>query len=363
MTTSPGRRGSATPLAAIPSSPDSGLPAIDVVIPVYLPGPWLDTCLGSVFGSRGVSVRVWVVDDLPGDPRVREVALAHEGVKLIVSPRNLRYASAANLGIAAGSSEYVLLLNQDARVDPACLARLAGWLRADPSLGVVGCRVLHQPSPDEAPDGLVDSMGIEMRRGRRAVDIGQGERDGPQWLGRRRVFGVCAAVALYRRDALQQVARGVNVFDARFVMHKEDVDLAWRLQRAGFGAGIDGDVVAFHARGTKRLSDLEAPDAARFANRARSVLRQERRKSASVRRLAWRNHLLLLIKNDTPAGLRTHFIPILELQLGYLVTGLLLDPWGTIAGRLAAIGPLVAALLERRSWQPTGRIGAQPWLE
>ena len=115
------------------------------------------------------------------------------------------------------------------------------------------------------------------------------------------MFGVCAAVVLYRREALEHVARGSEVMDPRFVMHKEDVDLAWRLQRAGFSAGVDGDAVAFHARGTARAADSDTNESAPIVGRVRAILRQERQKSRMVRRLAWRNHLLLIIKNDTPS--------------------------------------------------------------
>jgi GT2 family glycosyltransferase len=151
--------------------------------------------------------------------------------------------------------------------------------------------------------------------------------------------------------------------DPRFVMHKEDVDLAWRLQRAGFAAGVDGDAVAFHARGTTRAADRDSDDRVPFVRTIRAVLRQEREKSVFVRRLAWRNHLLLVIKNDTRAGLRVHFGAILRLQAGYLATGLILDPWGTVVARLGAIGPIIAAMADRRSWPPGTAVDVRPWLD
>ncbi len=336
---------------------------VDVVIPVYRPGRWLEPCLDSVLASTDTRVEVYVVDDLPGDPAVHAAVATRPGIHLIVPPRNLRYAAAVNLGIAAGSAGLVLLLNQDAMVDPGTIARLADWLDGDPALGVVGCRVLHRDAPDRPPDGRLDSVGIEMRAGRRSVDIAQGERDGPHWAGRRLVFGVCAAVALYRRSALARAARRGEIMDTRFVMHKEDVDLAWRLQRLGYAAGVDGDVIAYHARGTARASDEQLPPHAALLDRGRAILAQERAKSRTVRDVAWRNHLLLLIKNDTVRGMRRHLPAIVELQLGYLATGLLLDPFGTLRSRLGAIGPLVAAIRERRSWPP-GRVrDVQPWLK
>ncbi|HMM43360.1 MAG TPA: hypothetical protein PKA95_15820, partial [Thermomicrobiales bacterium] len=62
------------------------------------------------------------------------------------------------------------------------------------------------------------------------------------------VFSACGGAALYRRAALAGVARGVGeVFDERLFMYCEDVDLAWRLWRAGWGCVYCPGAVVYHA--------------------------------------------------------------------------------------------------------------------
>ena len=40
-------------------------PQVDVVVPLFRPGRWLETCVESVIGSQGTTVSVWLIDDDP----------------------------------------------------------------------------------------------------------------------------------------------------------------------------------------------------------------------------------------------------------------------------------------------------------
>jgi GT2 family glycosyltransferase len=320
-------------------------PLVDVVVPVYRPGHWLAACLSSVTESTGVNVRLFVVDDTPGDPDVTDEVAGLEGAGLIVLDENRGFAAAANRGISAGTAPYVLLLNQDARVEADFLERLSKRLRADLRLAAVSGKVLHQSSPDVSPDGTIDSAGLEFRRGRRAVDIGQGEADDGRYNGYREVFGVCAAVALYRRSALEAVVEPTGVFDETFFMHKEDVDLAWRLRRAGYAAAVDGGAVAYHARGTRRANDLRD---GRKLGVLSSLITAELAKNAAVRRLAWRNQLFMIVKNEALGDLRRSIGWIALYQLAYALAGIVLDPAGAVVSRLRFVGD-IPSLPERRS--------------
>jgi hypothetical protein len=119
--------------------------------------------------------------------------------------------------------------------------------------------------------------------------------------------------------------------DESFYMHKEDVDLAWRLRQAGFRAAVDGAAVAYHARGTRRAPDLVVW---RRLTSVLSVLAAEREKESKIRRLAWRNQLRMLIKNETARGFARSMPWILVQQVGYAAVGMFLDPIGTVADRI-----------------------------
>jgi GT2 family glycosyltransferase len=336
-------------------------PRVDVVVPVFRPGAWLAACLDSVAGSAGVKVSLWVVDDDPSSPlddgRIRaRWPLAN----VIHSPTNAGFAAACNRGIRAGTAPYVLLLNQDARLEPDYVGRLVDRLEGDPRLAAVGGKLLRQEAPATPPDGTIDTYGIEMRRGRRPVAIDQGKLDDGRadW---REVFGVCAAAALYRRSAIEEVAVGGDVFDEFFFMHKEDVDLAWRLRAAGFRAGSDPAAIGYHARGVRRAPDLVGSDARSWFERARRTIAQERDKSAVLRRRAWRNQVLMLVKNEEPEDFVRSFFDLLAYQVLQTGTSLVLDPLGTVRSRVAILGDLPRAFGARRAREPR-RSSLREWL-
>lgn len=325
---------------------------VDVVIPVYRPGSWLAKCLASLAAVRRVEVSVHLVDDDPRMPLDRAIA-TRAGASLIRMTRNSGFAAACNAGIRNGRAPYVLILNQDATLHADFLSILLRRMASDPQLGAVAGKVLTADSG--ASDSVLDSAGLAMRRGLRAFDIGQGEPDMGQYDQWRTVFGVSGAVALYRRSALEIVAQGDAVFDPRLFMYKEDVDLAWRLQRAGFRAGIDGNAIAHHHR-TIRASYPKPRET--IVAKALRLWAHERSKPAHMRALAWRNQWLVIAKNASPTMVTRELPYVAAYEIASLITGLILDPVGTMQARIRIVPPVLAALRHRRrsrTGSPVGR--------
>ncbi len=204
-----------------------------------------------------------VVDD--GSPGAAASAAARDfGARAVRLPRRRGFCAAANAGIAAATGAVVELLNDDAEVT-------AGWAEpvlacfADPGVGAVAPLVLCWP------DGArVDSAGDRYYLGGVAAKRGHGEPLGPEHLRRRSVFGASASSAFYRRDAVRQVGGFPEIFGAYF----EDVDLAFRLQRAGYRAVFEPAARVLH-----RVS-------ASHGRPRRRLLEQQ---SANEERVFWRN--------------------------------------------------------------------------
>jgi GT2 family glycosyltransferase len=321
---------------------------VDVVVPMYCPGEWLKACVDSVTASVDVSTAVWLVDDDPESRLGPLVASRWPTAHYLPTLENRGFAAACNRGIREGRARYVLTLNQDAAIDPDYIRRLVDLLDADVRIAAAGGILRHQSSPAARPDRTIDTAGIEFRRGRRAVDIGQGTPDIGQFSGVREVFGVCAAAALYRRTALDQTADSNGVFNERFFMHKEDVDLAWRLRRAGYRAVVDGSAHGYHARGVHRAPDVTGHGAAATTLRLARLLRQERAKSARVRDLAWRNQILMLIRNEHVQDLRRSYVDIALMLVAQTIVAFALDPIATVSGRVRLFRELPRTLRERR---------------
>ena len=141
-------------------------------------------------------------------------------------PRRRGFAVAANAGIRASRGAMVELLNDDTEVQP-------GWADAalrrfeNPAIGAVAPLVLAWP------DGKrIDSAGDAYYLGGVAAKRGHGQPLRAEFLHARPVFGVSASSGFYRRAALDQI----GLFPESFGSYFEDVDLAFRLQRAGWRA-------------------------------------------------------------------------------------------------------------------------------
>ncbi len=238
---------------------------------------------------RAQTFRDWTlyVTDNASDPvqaeAVRAFAreLGDRAVYVDVGPRNVDFAGAHNLLFSKHQAAYVMLHNDDAILEPAYLERLVAALDADARLGSVAGRVYRwdfdraacvvppcqggtaQLSWAEGSGGrtdVIDSFGLAMSATGAVRDIGAGERVSTAQLheGVHEAFGVSGCLPMYRRAAVEAASLDGNLFDPSFVSYKEDVELAWRLRRAGFASGVVSDAVAYHRRsfGTARIAPL-----------------------------------------------------------------------------------------------------------
>lgn len=203
-------------------------------------GGALFRALASLERQSGVSLSVVVVDNASDASERARIAREAPAARVIGFSRNLGFAGGANEGIARTRAPLVLLLNNDAVLEPPYVARLAARLELDPRLAGAQGLVLSE-------DGRrVDSAGFEWNARGEAVPV---LSDADVAAAPREPFevpGVSATAALYRREALDAVARGGSVFDDAFFAYYEDVDLALRLTRSGWRFVCDPGAVARH---------------------------------------------------------------------------------------------------------------------
>ena len=203
-------------------------------------GAALFRALASLERQTGTALSLVVVDNASkADERAR-IAREASSARVVGFSHNLGFAGGANEGIARTRSPYVLLLNNDAVLEPGYVARLAARLELDGRLAAAQGLVLSEDSR------RVDSAGLEWNARGEALpvlagaDVSQAPREPFE------VSGVSATAALYRREALEAVARGGAVFDGAFFAYYEDVDLSLRLQRAGWRFVCDPRALARH---------------------------------------------------------------------------------------------------------------------
>jgi len=200
---------------------------LSIVIPSHNRADLLAACLDSVrrHAPRGVEVLV-VDDDSPGGCASAEARAA--GIASLRLPHRGGFCVAANAGIEQTTGDVIEVLNDDVEVSrgwaSAALARFS-----DPAVGAVTPLVLLGPPGTSAVE-RIDSAGDEYLPGGFARKRWHGQPLSAKHLAPGSVFGANGTGAFYRRLALLEVGR----FPEEFVAYFDDVDLSWRLNRAGW---------------------------------------------------------------------------------------------------------------------------------
>ena len=251
------------------------------VVVNYNAGEVLARCLASL-QANGVTDIV-VVDNGSTDGSTALVEAPEGPCRLVRSPRNGGYGAGANLGARCSRRELLFICNPDLVVEPDAIERLVQALDAHGDAAVAGPMLLETdgsvyPSGRTFPD-LGDALGHGF--------VGLFWHDNP-WTRRYRLLGdeqhrarnadwVSGAGFLVRRDAYEAVAG----FDEAYFMYVEDVDLCWRLHRAGWGILYEPSARAVHEQGRSTSREPYRMLAAHH----RSILRFAARSTKGRRRL------------------------------------------------------------------------------
>jgi hypothetical protein len=197
----------------------------------------LPACLASLERQTFRDFRLLLVDNGSRDGSlsiVQGCALEHS---VIDFESNTGFARAVNTGIQQACSSYILLLNNDVVLDDRCLEQLVEYLERELHAAAVSPRIMQWKDPDR-----IDSLGIGMSREGKGFQLGWGKR----WTGGIsepfRVFGACAACALYRREAFEDV----GLLDSCFFAYLEDVDWSFRANWQGLQTYAVPYAVAYH---------------------------------------------------------------------------------------------------------------------
>lgn len=276
-------------------------PAVTAVVVNWNGADDLPTCIAALRAQTHLLVEIVVVDNASSDTSatVLETLVDSDhdvAVRVVWNATNRGFAGGANDGIeeavaATPDVAAVLVCNPDVRPRTDYLAHAIAAMAADPSRGAIQGR-LHRTVTTSEGEPIIDTTGHLAFATRLFRNRGEGEVDRGQWGTPGEVFGVSGALALYRREMLDDLAIEVarpgslarrEIFDEDLFAFWEDVDLDWRAAMRGWVTWYEPRAVALHERGGA------GP-----------------RRTARVEQLNFQNRLLTLVKDDTwPAVLRS----------------------------------------------------------
>lgn len=236
------------------------VPDVDVIIVAHDSGALLGEAVASV-EAQVESGRIVVVDTASTDGSVEAMQAAHPGVRVIAT-ENRGFAAANNVGIAATSGKFVLLLNPDATLEELGLRSLVSRMNANRTVGVVAPRVIDPDgSTQEGSYGRFPTLrlAVIMRLNRLLAFLSLGHLGKhADIMGTTPVDWVTGACMLVRRTAIE----AVGPMDEGFFLYYEDVEWCHRMHDGGWSVLIEPDSCCTHLRGNSGGGDSEAAQAA-----------------------------------------------------------------------------------------------------
>ena len=271
-------------------------PTVMAGILTYNSEGYVVDCLESLMKQDYSQLKVRVLDNGSTDQTVSIIKERFPEVELVESSENKGFAGGHNQLIRSSESDFYACLNIDMIFEPNFISELVRSISQKKNLGAAAGKIkfwdFARREQHQGKTNFIDSVGLRFRRSHRFEDIGQNEIDVGQYDNERTLFGFSGAAVLYRREALEDIAftaensDAPEYFDETMFMYKEDIDLAYRLQWAGWEAMYGPRAVSYHDRTASQIGTSRW-----------KLLKNRTRKPARINRLSYLNHQLLLQKN------------------------------------------------------------------
>ena len=212
---------------------------LSVIIVNYNVKYFLEQCLFSVLKAcRNIEAEVIVVDNNSTDGSRELLEVKFPSVYFTWHPANTGFAKANNLALASAKGEYILFLNPDTIVPEDCFEKCVAFLQSQPQAGALGIK-------------MIDGSGKFLKESKRAFPSpltslyklsGLAKLFPHSKIVARYHLGHLSAAETHEVDVLagafmmipRKVLQEVGSFDETFFMYGEDVDLSYRIQKAGY---------------------------------------------------------------------------------------------------------------------------------
>jgi len=235
----------APPFLPFPSCPE---PLVSIVIPVHNQWEFTYRCLRSLLAAgRGTPYEVILADD-DSDDETAELPRFAQNVRIVRDGVRRGFLGNCNRGASAARGDYLVMLNNDTTVELGWLEPLLGVLERDPSVGLVGPKLVY-------PDGRLQEAGGIIWRDASGWNYGRGDSpEEPEYNYVKEVDYVSGACLMIRNRLWTEIGG----FDERFApAYYEDADLAFEVRALGFKVVYQPLSVTVHFEGASHGRDPE----------------------------------------------------------------------------------------------------------
>lgn len=207
----------------------------------------LETFLPSVLNTSYSNAKIIIADNGSTDDSLSFLASNYPEITCLQRTTNEGFAGGYNWALSLVNADYYVLLNSDVEVTPNWLEPMVSLL--DNNLHIAACqpKILSYTNKEcfeyaGASGGWIDALGYPFSKGR-IFDVC--EKDNGQYNDCEPIFWATGASLFIRASCFKQVGG----LDESFFAHQEEIDLCWRLQRAGYAIMSCPSAVVYHVGG------------------------------------------------------------------------------------------------------------------
>ncbi|MCU0363948.1 MAG: glycosyltransferase family 2 protein [Bacteroidales bacterium] len=212
---------------------------ISVIIVSYNSAAYIGQCLEAVRkASAGLSCETIIVDNNSADNTCETVSLLFPWAILIRNVSNTGFAAGCNKGIRASAGRFILILNPDTCIGDTTLKECLSFMEATPGAGAAGVRMIDgdgcflKESKRSFPTPLGSFFKLSglsgLFPGVKTLNSYYGpETDNQEPAS---VEVLTGAFMFIRAEVLERT----GLLDEDFFMYGEDIDLSFRIIKAGY---------------------------------------------------------------------------------------------------------------------------------
>jgi len=207
-------------------------PLVSIIIVNYNGKNYLEKCLESLFQVKYSNFEIIIVDNNSTDGSIEFAEKNYPQITIKKLEKNYGFAYPNNLGSKMAKGDFLLFLNNDTKVDPHFLNPLIKSMMSDSKIAICQSLLLR-------PDGKVDSSGDFLD------DYGRAYSSKIIPKKQQPILSARGASMLVRKDIFYEL----DMFDEKFFVSFEDVDLGWRAWINGFEVIVVPDSIVYHYGG------------------------------------------------------------------------------------------------------------------
>lgn len=195
---------------------------VTIIIPNYNGLAYLEECFRALECQTCQDFEVLVVEN--GSEDGSREWLREKKIPTLFFSENLGFSGGVNAGIKKSRTPYVILLNNDTKVDKNYVKEMLRAIERSPRIFSVSSKMVqlyHPELMDDAGD-MYCLLGWAYQRG-----VGRSSRGYNRPC---RIFSACAGAAIYRRQIFEEI----GYFDTMHFAYLEDLDVGYRARLAGY---------------------------------------------------------------------------------------------------------------------------------